>query len=303
MSRLRLVVLLVVVVAAAAIALVLGAGGLWGHKSSRGPVNRYIARVDNVQQQMRLPLTRLLTVYRSFSTHGSAPQVQRQLADAERTLQTLELRLSALDPPPQAAKLHLLLIRLVEQQRAVAQKVDDVARFLPRFNAAVANSKNANARLALALTAVRPPKAHAVRGTPKQIAQARAAYAAAASSAALVQADAVTVYLRSLARVVRRLRTLGPPAVMAPVYRAQLATLVATEAAGGALVRGLHRKNRSRVPLLDRRLSEAARIIGSVASQQAEIAAVKAYNRRVQAVGALRQQAQAEGARLGRTVG
>jgi hypothetical protein len=303
MSRLRLVSVLVVVVAAAAIALVLGVGGLWGHKSSRGAVDRYIASVDDVQQQMRLPLTRLLTVYRSFSTHGSAPQAQRGLAEAERTLRTLELRLSALDPPPEAAKLHLLLVRLVEQERAVAQEVDVLAVFLPRFNAAVAASKTANARLSLALAAVRPPKAHAVRGTPKQIAQARAAYAAAASSVALVQADAVTVYLRSLARVVRRLRTLGPPPVMAPVYRAQLATLVATEAAGGALVRELHRKNRSRVPLLDRRLGEAARIVGSVASQEAEIAAVKAYNRRVQAVGALQQQAQAEVSRLGRTLG
>lgn len=303
MTKLRLVIVLVVAVAAAAIALVLGAGGLWGHKSSRGAVNRYITSVDDVQQQMRLPLTRLLTVYRSFSTQGSAPQVQRQLVEADRTLRTLELRLSALDPPPQAAKLHLLLVRLVAQERAVAQEVDRFARFLPRFNAVITDSRKANARLAVALAAVRPPKAHTVRGTRAQIAKARAAYAAAATRVAVAEADAIDAFGRSLARSVSRLRTLSPPPVMAPAYRAQLASLAATVAAAGALGLELRKTNRSRIPVLRRRLSEAARIAGSVASQEAEIAAIKAYNRRVQTVGALQGQVQAEVSRLGRTLG
>jgi hypothetical protein len=299
----RIAIALAALALAVVIAVVLGVGSLWSHRSSRASVNRYITSVDDVQQQMRLPLTRLLTVYRSFSTHGAAPQVQQRLAEAERTLRTLELRISALRPPPEAATLRRLLLRLVAQEQAVAREVDELTRFLPRFNAAVAGSRKANARLALALAGVRPPKAHAVRGTPKQIAQARAAYAAAASSAALAQAHAVSAYLGALALVVRRLRTLAPPPVMAPAYRAQLATLEATETAGGVLVRELHKKNRSRVPLLSRRLSAAARIVGSVASQREEIAAVKAYDSRVRAVGALQQQVQAEVSRLGRTLG
>jgi len=303
MNLRRFAIVIAALAVAAAIALVLGAGGLWAHKSSRGAVDRYVKSVDTVQQQMRLPLTRLMTVYRSFSTHGSAPAVEQRLAEAERTLRTLELRLSALTPPPEAAKLHRLLVRLVEQERTVAQEVDQLARFLPRFNAVVGGSKQANAQLARALAVVRPPKAHAVRGTPKQIAKARAAYAAAASRAAAAQADAVAAFDRSLARVVGRLRTLRPPPVMAPAYRAQLSSLLATEAAAGALARELRKTNRSRVPLLSRRLSEAARITGSVASQRAEIDAIKAYDRRVQAVGALQQQVQAEVSRLGRTLG
>jgi hypothetical protein len=90
---------------------------------------------------------------------------------------------------------------------------------------------------------------------------------------------------------------------MAPAFRSQVTSLEATAAAGGALARELRKTNRSRVPLLRQRLSEAARIAGSDASQQAEIAAVKAYNRRVQAVGALQGQVQAEVSRLGRTLG
>jgi hypothetical protein len=303
LSLRRFAIVLAALGVAAAIALVLGAGDLWSHRSSRNAVNRYITSVDDVQQQMRLPLTRLLTVYRTFSTHGETRQEQRQLAEAERILQTLELRFSALDPPPEAARLHRLLVRLVEQERAVATEVDRLAGFLPRFDAAVADSRRANARLALALAAVRPPKSHSVRGTRAQIAKARAAYAAAATRVALAEADAIDAFDRSLARSVRRLRALRPPPVMAPAYRAQLASLAATAAAGGALARELRTTNRSRVPLLRQRLSEAARIAGSVASQQAEIAAVKAYNSRVQAVGALQGQVQAEVSRLGRTLG
>ena len=303
LSLRRFAIVLAALAVAAAIALVLGAGGLWSHRSSRDAVNRYITSVDDIQQQMRLPLTRLLTVYRSFSTHGSARQEQRQLAEAERTLRTLELRLSALDPPPEATTLHRLLVRLVAQERRVAYEVDQLARFLPRFDAAVAGSKRANGRLALALAAVSQPKPHSVRGTPKQIAQARAAYAAAATRAAVARADAIDVFDRRLARVVRRIRGLAPPPVMAPAYRAQLSALVATETAAGALAQELRTKTRSRVALLSRRLSEAARMAGDVASQRSEIAAIKAYNSRVQSVAALQQQVQTEVSRLGRTLG
>ena len=269
LSLRRFAIVLAALAVAAAIALVLGAGGLWSHRSSRDAVNRYIKSVDDVQQQMRLPLTRLLTVYRSFSTHGATRQEQRQLAEAERTLRTLELRLSALDPPPEAATLHRLLVRLVEQERAVAYEVDQLARFLPRFDAAVAESKKANARLALALAAVRPPKAHSVRGTPKQIAQARAAYAAAATRAALAEADAIDAFDRTLARSCVGFARSAPPPVMAPAYRAQLVRARGDGDRGrGAGAASFARRIGPVFALLRQRLSEAARMAGSVASQQ-----------------------------------
>ena len=298
MNRRRAAVALGALATVAAIALVLGAGGLWGHKSSRGAVDRYIENVDRVQQQMRLPLTQLLTVYRSFSTHGTTPQVQQRLAGAEQTLRTLELRLAALTAPAAAGRLQRLLVRLVQQERFVAREVEQLAVFQPRFHTLVGESRLAETRLGLALGSVRPPQAHSVRGSPTKIAQARAAYAAAAARASAAQAGAIDAYDRSLVVVVRRLRALRPPPLMTPAYAAQVRTLVATEAAGGALVRELHKKNRARVPLLSRRLSEAARIAGSVSAQQAEIAAIKAYDARVEAVGTTQGLIQREITRL-----
>jgi hypothetical protein len=303
MNRRRLAVALLAVAASGAVAVVLGAGGLWAHTSSRDSVNAYIKRVDDVQQQMRLPLTRLLSAYRSFSTRGSAPQVQRRIDDAERTLRTLELRLSALAVPPEATRLQRLLVKLVVQEVALAAEVDTLARFLPRFNTVAGGSRVANAQLSRSLAAIRPPRAHAVRGTPKQLAKARAAYAAAATRAALAQAAAVVAYDRSLTGVIGRLQRLRPPPVMAPAYRAQLSSLEATVAAGAALVTELHKTNRSRVAQLSRRFSVAARLAGNVAAQRAEIAAIKGYDSRVRAVGTLQGAIQTELSRLGRTLG
>jgi hypothetical protein len=303
MNRRRVGVVLVGVAAAAAVAVVLGVGGLWAHPSSRKAVNAYIKQVDAVQQQMRLPLTRLLTVYRNFSTRGVSPRVQAQLAGAERTLRTLQLRISAIQAPPDAMKLRRLVLRLVVVERAVASEIDAIGRFAPRFHATLVGATAANVHLARALAAVHQPKSHLVRGSPKKIARARASYAAAAAKAAGEQADAVDAYDRALALVVARLRTLRPPAVMAPAYRAQVRSLEATIVAGTALAQELRKKNHSRVPLLGREFTEAARQARTVAAQRSEIAAIKGYNARVQAVGALQGEIQAELTHLSGSLG
>ena len=279
----RTVAALWIIVAALAVGVV--AVSLWGNGSTpESPVARYIKSVDDVQKQMKLPLSQLLTAYQSFSTRSAGQQEQARLAGAERTLRTLEQRLSELPAPPDAAKLRLLLLELVRAEDRVAVEIDQLARFMPRFHDVIGVATVANTRLGRELAAIVPPKAHAVSGTKKQIAAARAAYAAAANRAEIAQAVSVEGYARVLARALRELQTLRPPAVMAPAYRAQLRTLEDTRRAGTALARELRKRNRTAVPVLSRHFAEASRVAGSVASQRAEIAAVKAYNARVRKV-------------------
>jgi len=64
-----------------------------------------------------------------------------------------------------------------------------------------------------------------------------------------------------------------------------------------------HKKNRSQVAVLGRKFTLAARIAGSVSAQKAQIAAIKAYNRRVRAIGTLQGDIQRELARLQQLVG
>jgi len=65
------------------------------------------------------------------------------------------------------------------------------------------------------------------------------------------------------------------------------ATLEASRSAGAALSTELRKKDRSRVAVVGRKFTLAARIAGSISSQKAQIAAIKAYNRRVRAIGTL----------------
>ena len=293
--------MLVLAPAAVAVAVAVGlvVGGVFNHHSpSQTAVARYITSVDTVEQQMRVPLTSLLAAYRSFSKNATSPRTVKKLAAAEKTLRTLQRRLSALEAPPAATQLRALVLRLVGAEVAATHEVDEIARFLPPFAAAGAASKRAAAALARGVAAAKPPTPHAIRGSAAQITQAKAAYDAAVAKSALAQAASVDAYDAALAAVVQRLRPLHPPAMLAPAYGAQVRTFEATRAAGAALARELRTKNRTRAPLLSRRLAQAERIAAGVTAQRAEIAAIKAYNARVQAISGLQTDIQHELSRI-----
>jgi hypothetical protein len=204
--------------------------------------------------------------------------------------------------PLPAAHLRVLLVRLVGAEVGVAHEVYRLAVFTPRFNALLRQSQRASTQLGKALKTIVPPKPHLIRGTKKQVKAAQAAFAAAAAKAAAQQADAIDVYDAALGVVLARMRHLQPPPVMAPAFRTQLQTLAASRRAGNALAAELRKKNRSRVGILGRRFTLASRAAGSLRAQRLQIAAIKAYNARVQAIGAASGRVQTEVARLQRTL-
>ena len=150
---------------------------------------------------------------------------------------------------------------------------------------------------------MKPPKAHKLHGTKKQIQQAQAAFTAAADKAAALQADAVDAYVTKIARLERELRKLQPPPIVRPDYRTQLRTLTTSRTTGSALAKELRKTNRSDVAAFSRKFTLAARIAGSVSAQKAQIAAIKAYNRRVRKIGTLQGDIKAELTRLQQQVG
>ncbi|HEY5059581.1 MAG TPA: hypothetical protein VII51_11255 [Gaiellaceae bacterium] len=104
MRRQRLLLAVAAAAVVAAIAVVL-APDVFHHKPGTNKVAAYIDSVDTVEQQMRVPLTRLLIAYRGFSAKPTSPQTEKKLAETEQTLRTLQRRLAALPAPPAAAKL------------------------------------------------------------------------------------------------------------------------------------------------------------------------------------------------------
>ena len=301
MSRTRIVVGLWVVAIALALALAIvfvADPGFWKTSHPDSPAAVYVRRVNQLEQQMQAPLSRLLEAYRRFSKGSGSTKVD-SVVEAEKTLRTFERRLQAIPSPPEAVKLRGLILRFVQAEDRVATEIVSLARFTPRFNQLLAVTAAANAQLSKSLSAAKPPIPHAVTGTTKQIKAARAAYDAEARRALAEQADAIDRYDLVVAVTLRGLAALDPPPVMAPAYDAQVQTLGATRKAGAALA-GELRKNRRDVPELSRRFTEASRLSGSLAVQRAEIAAVKSYDGRVHEVTALARRISKEMARLQR---
>ena len=96
---------------------------------------------------------------------------------------------------------------------------------------------------------------------------------------------------------------LRPPAPMTPTYEAQVETLVNVRRGAAALARALRDKDAKILPTRLREFAEAARKSRSLAAQRANIAAVKAYNRRIAALGKVADGVSLERLRLQKTLG
>lgn len=256
------------------------------HESpKRKAVSRYITSIDTIEQQMTYSLGQASRAYRAFTTaHSSGTAIAGKLVQAQKTLALLAARIAALDAPPQAHRLRSLVLEVVREEEGVTHEMHTLVVFQAPFNAVLKELHTAAQTLSKSLAAVKAPVPHAIRGTAKQIAKAKAAFNAQASAAAAAQSDAVSAYDAAVSRIARRLRGLTPPDVLAPAYTAQLGALRATVQAGGRLAVELQKTKRSNVSQLSRAFALATRRSQSVAAQRAEIAAVKAYDRRVRGI-------------------
>lgn len=277
-------------------------------RSSASPKHKavaaYITDINQIQQQMQVQLINSVSAYRALANGTVAPKtLAPKLAQAELTLRRLQGRIVALPAPELARRLRVLLIQLIGSEVSTAHDVGQLATFAPQFAVLLEEGRAAGAGLARALAAVKPPQAHKIHGTKKQVKQAQAAFAAAAAKDAALQADAVDAYDAKIARLERDLRKLDPPPIVSPDYRTQLQTLAASRTAGSALAQELRKTNRSRVAVFSRKFTLAARIAGSVSAQKAQIAAIKAYDARVREIGTLQGKIKLELASLQQKTG
>jgi hypothetical protein len=297
----RTVALGVAALAAVAAALIVTLTNHKHRSPNRDAAAAYIRSVDSVQQRMRVQLTKTAKAYRDFAEGKSDPGRTAELAKAEANLRLLQRRLQALPAPVVATKLRRLLLDLAAANVTLAGEVARLATFAPKFNALLRESKAAGTRLSAGLRAVTPPTPHTIRGSKKQVAAEQAAFQAKALAAAAEQASVVDRYDAEIAAIRRRMAKLVAPPVMRPALRTELSTLEATKNAGLDLAQELRKTDRSRVATYGRRFTVAARAASSESAQRAQIAAIKAYNQRVRAIGSIQTRIQAEVGRLQRT--
>jgi hypothetical protein len=260
----------------AALAIAALAGGCGGGDGRRDTVAAYIDEANAIQKELRVPLTAAARAYADFSRgDASLAEVRPRLVRSRRTIRTLERRLVRLQPPPDAKRLHSLLLGLVEAQAEIAYELERLAGFLPRFEQHRTSLRLAERQLRTALAAARR-------------ADSRAA--------------ALGHYARDVGTVLRGLYTLHPPAVLAPAYETQVDTLAKVRRSAAALAKAVRDGDAEVFPARLRRLADATRLTRSLAAQRSHAAAVKLYNRRVSRLSRLAAAVNRERARLQRTL-
>lgn len=255
-----------------ALLLVAGCGN-----DERESVESYIEQVNQVQADLREPLSSVAQVNVEFSTKGSdLERLRPRLARSEGTMRRLHAKLEQLEPPEGAVPLHRAFLALVDAQADLAGEIAAMASFLPELQAAVEPVAPASRRLQKRLTTVQTPAE---------------------------QAAELDRYRAGLALAVTRLEALDPPRALAPSRDTQLRTLKSVQASAASLARALRADDREALPKLIAAFANAGRSGESVSAQKAQIAAIKAYNRRVARIQDLAEKVSNERIRLEESLG
>ena len=272
-----------------------------GESKQRKAVSAYIQTVNLIQSRMGIQLIRVRTAYADLGAHsGRRTHAAAELATAEATLTKLERQLIATPAPPEAKKLRALFVKLVAQQAALTHEVHQLAVFSPRFSVYVTRLRAISAGFDRAMSAIPQPKLKAVRGTHAQVLAAERNFRVQENAAAAAQASAIDTYVAGIAGLVKRLDKLRAPAVVAPSFTAELRSLHDVTVTGSQLSAELRTAKRLHLADRIRAFTLAGREAGSLAAQRAQIAAIRAYNRRSKAVGTTQAAVQTEVGRLGR---
>jgi predicted component of type VI protein secretion system len=228
---------------------------------------------------MAAQLQQVTSANQTFARGKNDPGLSRKLASSERTMRTLRQRLGKVTAPPQAQHLRTLLLRLVDGEIELAQEVRQLAAFVPRYRVALQPLQPAS-------TALQKKLAAGAKGT------------AATKALNAAKADQLTAYAGTVASVTAAVRPLDPPPVWQPTYRQQLFALTHLQASALALASAVRRNDATAIPGLLRGFDAAAISTQTVAAQKREIAAVKAYNGRIETLARLARSVATERARL-----
>jgi hypothetical protein len=252
--------------------------GCGGH--THAALSDYLHRVQTAEGGMAGQLQEVTSANQAFArAKKDDPQLARKLATAERTLRTLRERLAAVTAPPQAAHLRALLLELVDGEIGLAREVRQLAAFVPRYSVALRPLQPASAALKTKLAA-----------------SAKGAAATKALNGA--KADALTAYAGTVGSVIETIRPLEPPPAWQPTYEQQFQSLSQLQASALALARAVRANNAQAIPALLHQFDAAAVSNQTVAAQEHEIAAVKAYNGRITRLVRLARAVEKERSRL-----
>ena len=228
-------------------------------------------QVNAVTAGLHAELGNVAAVNARFGSHQSLSVLAPQLAQSERTLAQLAARLAALKPPQEAKPMAATLARYVAVARSLVAELHGFALFIPPFSATVKRADRVSAAFRRA--------ARTAKGLP-------------------AQAAAVAAYGEGLSRPLAELGRLSPPQVLRPSYVSEVRVLQSSRTTALALAAALRLRQAAKVHALVQQLARETAGNGSVATQRAQIAAIRAYDAKVAEIGRLQSRAQRQMAAL-----
>lgn len=211
-------------------------------ETRRAAVARYIVRVGKIQVAMA---AKVRTVDASYKLFAKQPQTMgkrvTQYRRAERTLTDLRDRLKLVPPPRDARKLHRLLLKLADQNIAMAHSVTALAVYLP------------------ALARVQAPLGNAVPTLQAQVRAAKTAHA---------QATAFDAYAATTTAVAARVAKIAAPSFFVRARNAEAAQLRRLSALASGIADALRHKQ----------LQHARDLSAQLGRQQLQTAVVQAQH-------------------------
>jgi hypothetical protein len=250
------------VVLAAAL-LLAGCGG----DGRREAVDDYIEQVDRAQASVLGKKGQIDLVLARFDLvdpkAGDVAALDRAEDDLQRTAATVR----AIEPPRDARRLHGDVVRLLELQADVTRELVVAARYVPRFRSALEPLGGATTRLGTDL---------------KAAGQTRASIAA------------FSAYRTSLSAILRALEPLTPPVALRPSLAGQRRVLARSVDLCSEVEDALRRGDVSGVGEALRALASLSTGPQAVRTRNAEIAAAKAYNKRLTTIGKLARKVERE---------
>ncbi len=274
--------------AAALLALALGGCGQQ-QPTARAAVATYLKRVQRTESDFQQPLANVAKVGSVLAQEergGSLLTTLARAADeaslqrAAGALQRLGSELAAIPAPAAAAHRRALRLERARRQLALARELTGLVVFLPQFSTALRGLAPATHRLQLAL------------------AQPAVSGASAVAAAYQFKATALRQFGTAVQRIAVALRSVKPPAVWAPAYDSQMASLDGMRADAARLAGALEGGATSQFGQLMLDFDRDATISQTVAAQRARIRAVRAYDAEVETLNKLAAAIEVERLRL-----
>jgi hypothetical protein len=284
--------------AAAAVAVIVAValGGCGGTQDTvRRQLATYLTGVDQTERQLTSPVSTVDAVDRQLATSSKkgkvgataaltspadAAQQERRLNQAAAQIDQVAARLRAQPAPAVAAHLKALLVELAGRQAALAVQTERLVAFIP------------------GLTRSLRPLGPSVVTLERVLSVNQANGATAVAQVYAAKAAALRTFARRLSDILAALGRVTPPSSSQPTYATERRSLERMRAASLTLAGDLDGGNRAGVAGALRAFDRAAALPGSRAAQEAERAAVRAYDRQVAELQALVSDADRERLRL-----